>query len=124
MESKDIWYGFLEAGNKSSPVVIDASIDAGDNKIYLYNYVRNQFIEYAKAIVEPKLRALTPGDTSRDELDTAFKASRLAFSTTHKTGLWSDTQTTIDTSIKNKADATAEYDMADDDDIEDFIDDD
>jgi len=124
MSSKDIWYGVLEAGEKSSPVVLDSSIDASDNKIYLYNYVRDQFVEYAKAIVEPKLRELAAGDISIDELDTAFKAASLVSSTARKTRSWSDKQTTEAASAIKKDDDSAEFDIADDVDIEDFIDDD
>ena len=49
MSTKDIWYGYLDAGEKSSPVVRDASIDTSKNKIYLYNHARGEFVEYAQA---------------------------------------------------------------------------
>jgi len=92
MSSKEIWYGVLEAGEKTSPVVRDKSIDAGLNKIYLYNYVRNEFVEYAQAIVEPKLRELADGDISREELDNAFKSAYESFSSTHKVNAWAGTK--------------------------------
>ena len=85
MSTKDIWYGVLEAGDKSSPVVRDITMDAGQNRIYLYNYNRNQFIEYAQAIVEPKLRELFEGDISREELDKAFKVAYKSFTSARKT---------------------------------------
>ena len=91
MSSKEIWYGVLEAGEKTSPVVRDKSIDADMNKIYLYNYVRNQFVEYVQAIVEPKLRELAEGDISREELDNAFKSAYKSFSSTHKVNTWAGT---------------------------------
>ena len=116
MSANDIWYGVLEAGEKSSPVVLDSTIVASDNKIYLYNYIRDQFVEYAKAIVEPKLRELATGDISQDELDIAFKAATLVSSITRKAHSWSDTQTTVTISADSKNDDTDKFDMDDDDD--------
>lgn len=118
MSSKEIWYGVLEAGEKTSPVVRDKSIDAGLNRIYLYNYVRNQFVEYAQAIVEPKLRELTEGDISREELNKAFKSAYKSFSSTHKVNEWAGTNTTT-TPLKDEA--NEDIDLSDDND--EFIDD-
>jgi hypothetical protein len=92
MSSKDIWYGVLDAGEKTSPVVRDDTLDASQGKVWLYNHLRNQFIEYAAAIVEPKLRELTTGDISQKELDEAFKTARQAFSSSRKSSTWSDTK--------------------------------
>jgi len=122
MSAKDIWYGVLEAGEKSSPVVRDISLEAGQNKIYLYNYVRNQFIEYAQAIVEPKLRDLREGDISRDELDKAFKAAYQAFTSSRKVRTWSDSKPAA---VRAKDDDDdLDIDTSDDDFMEEFIDDD
>ena len=122
MSAKDIWYGMLEAGEKSSPVVHDTSLEAGQNKIYLYNYVRNQFIEYSQAIVESKLRELAEGDISRDELDRAFNAARQAFTSSRKVSTWSDSKPAAPRA-KDEDDDAFEFDMPDDDVIEYFIDD-
>ena len=92
MSSKDIWYGVLVAGEKTSPVVRDTTLDASEGKVWLYNHLRNQFIEYSKAIVEPKLRALTTGDVPQKKLDEAFKAALKAFSSSHKIRISSDTE--------------------------------
>ena len=116
MSSKNIWYGVLEAGEKSSPVVRDTTIDAGQNRIYLYNYNRNQFVEYAQAIVEPKLRELVEGDISREELDKAFKAAYKSFTSARKTSTLDNTKPAPPT----KQDE--DIDLSDDDD--EFIDDD
>ncbi|MDH5711175.1 MAG: hypothetical protein OEZ15_05875 [Gammaproteobacteria bacterium] len=124
MGAKDIWYGVLEAGEKSSPVVRDASLETGQNKIYLYNYVRNNFVEYSQAIVEPKLRELTEGDISQDKLDKAFKAARQAFLSSHKTRSWSDTKSTTSRVKRDEQEDEADIDITDDDEIEEFIDDD
>ena len=118
MSSKEIWYGVLEAGEKTSPVVRDTSIDAGQNKIYLYNYVRNQFVEYAQTIVEPKLRELAEGDISREELDNAFKSAYKSFSSTHKVNAWAGTKFATP---PVKDEANEDIDLSEDND--EFIDD-
>jgi hypothetical protein len=122
MSTKDIWYGVLEAGEKSSPVVRDASIDTSQNKVYLYNHVRGEFVEYAQAIVEPKLRDLTAEDISQDELDKAFRAARQKFASSHRTSALSDTQPAAKPAT-SKADDDYDIDEVDDD-LEEFIDDD
>jgi hypothetical protein len=124
MSAKDIWYGVLEAGEKTSPVVRDASLEAGQNRIYLYNYVRNQFIEYAQAIAEPKLRELTAEDVSQEELDKAFKAAFQAFLSSHKVRAWDDTKPTA-SPVKNEDDEDGiDIDASDFDEVDEFIDDD
>jgi len=123
MSANNIWYGVLEAGEKTSPVVRDSSLDASENKIYLYNYVRNQFIEYAQAIVEPKLRELTAGDISQDDLDKAFKAAYQAFSSSRKARTWTDRKPAT-SRVKDADDEEAmDLDMTDYGDVEEFIDD-
>ena len=125
MSEKNIWYGVLEAGEKSSPVVRDPSLEAGQNRIYLYNYVRNQFIEYSQAIAEPKLRDLTTGDISRDELDKAFKAAYQAFSSSHKIRTWSDTKPSAARAKSEDDEDAIDIDLSDyDDEVDEFIDDD
>lgn len=80
MSNNNIWYGFLEAGDKSSPVVRDLSLETENAKtVFLYNFARGIFLEYSLEIVEPKLRALKPGDISPEELENAFKAARKQF---------------------------------------------
>jgi hypothetical protein len=123
MSTSNIWYGVLEAGEKSSPVVRDFSMEGNAKRVYLYNYARNQFIEYSLAIVEPKLRELAEGDVSREELEKAFNTAYQAFTSSRKVSSWSDTKR--DTSnVKNEDDDDLDFDMSDDDDLEEFIDDD
>ena len=123
MSEKDIWYGVLEAGEKSSPVVRDNTLDASEGKVYLYNHSRNQFIEYAKAIVEPKLRELAAGDISRNDLDKAFRAALQDFNSSRKGRSWSDSKP-VARAVKNVQDDDIDIDMSDDDFEEEFIDDD
>ena len=58
-EISDIWYGYLEAGDKSSPVLIDPKLETGNAKtVYMYNLNSQRIIEYKREIAEPKLRTL------------------------------------------------------------------
>ncbi len=80
MANKNIWFGFLNAGRKSSPVVRDRSLEtSGTKTIFLYNHAKGGFLEYARELVEPKLRELTDDDTDVDELERAFREARKAF---------------------------------------------
>ncbi len=119
MSTNDIWYGVLEAGSKTSPVVRDLSMQASTNSIWLYNHVRNMFVEYTLAIVEPKLRELKAGDIDRAELDRAFKAARKDFAPTRKIRQWDDKPPAP--SLARKKD-DPEFEITDDD-AEEFIDD-
>ena len=122
MSAKDIWYGVLEAGEKTSPVVRDATLDASQGRVWLYNHLRNEFVEYAKAIVEPKLRELTTEDLPQKELDKAFTAARKAFSSTRNINTWSDIKPAAPP-VKNKdEDDELDIDIPDEDDIEEFDD--
>ncbi|MEW7978674.1 MAG: hypothetical protein G8D28_09855 [gamma proteobacterium symbiont of Phacoides pectinatus] len=84
MNSNNVWFGYLQAGDKSTPVVRDESIDSGSAKmIYLYNHARGQLLQYSREIVEPKLRELNPGEVDRKALEHSFQAARQAFASTH-----------------------------------------
>ena len=81
MGNGNIWYGFLQAGEKSSPVVRDPALETKSPKtVYLFNYMRGEFLEYSREIVEPKLRELNSDDVFVAELKRAFKAARKSFS--------------------------------------------
>lgn len=76
-----LWFGYLEAGNKSSAVVRDDRLDTGSRKtVFLFNFERKQIIEYTREIVEPKLRELKAAETKLvDELTAAYNEARRAF---------------------------------------------
>jgi hypothetical protein len=58
--SKALWFGYLEAGARSSAVVRDDRLDTGDPRtIYLFNKEKGRILEYRREIVEAKLRELT-----------------------------------------------------------------
>lgn len=59
MSESNFWYGHLDAGEKSSPVLMDRRLStANPNTIYVFNLQRSEIIEYRRDIIEPKLRDL------------------------------------------------------------------
>lgn len=76
------WYGFLDAGAKSSPVAMDPNLDTGNTAtVYLFNLQRNSILEYRRDLVEPKLREFEPSEEMVvDELQAAFVAALSGFS--------------------------------------------
>jgi hypothetical protein len=76
-----LWFGFLEAGEKGSPIILDRSLDVpGRSTIYLFNLKKDRFVEYRRDIVEPKLRELTADELGLiDELQKAYDLARPGF---------------------------------------------
>lgn len=76
-----LWFGFLEAGEKGSPVVRDLSMDTGNPAtIYLFNLKKGRILEYRREIVEPKLRELTDEETEvMSAMRKAFESARSGF---------------------------------------------
>lgn len=68
------WYGYLMAGERSSPVLRDNRLETGNPKtIYLFNLKRGE-------IIEKKLRELKPNVSKWiGELDTGYKKARCGF---------------------------------------------
>ncbi len=61
MREETVWYGYLEAGQKSTPIVLDRRLHTGhDETIYLFNFERGEILEYQRQIVEQKLQELNP----------------------------------------------------------------
>lgn len=77
-----LWFGFLEAGVKSSPVIMDSKLSTGNEAtLYLFNQNRNAIIEYRRDIVEAKLRTLKPEEGPLEkELSQAYKKALAGFS--------------------------------------------
>lgn len=124
MNKNNIWYGFLDAGGKSSAVVRDMSLDTEDSKtVYLYNLVRGNFIEYSREIVEPKLRQLKPGEISVEELDSAYKAARKTFNPGNGAKKWKEAvptkATAFATAVENSEEEDTQLDMDEWDDFPD-----
>jgi hypothetical protein len=73
MSEKYYWYGHLEAGAKSSPVLLDKRLDTGKaDTLYLFNLNRGEILEYKRTIIAPKLRKLGHADR---ELNKTLKAA-------------------------------------------------
>jgi hypothetical protein len=76
-----VWYGYLEAGNRSSAVIRDEKLETGSAKtLFLFNLERREILEYSRDIVEPKLRELKPAESNLiKELDAAYVEARRNF---------------------------------------------
>lgn len=81
MGDNTLWYGYLEAGERSSPVVMDNRLNTGDpTTVYLFNLQRGEIIEYKRAIAEPKLRELKGKEQEvLTELKSAYRKARNGF---------------------------------------------
>lgn len=81
MSEKDTWFGYLEAGAKSSPVLIDPGLSTGNTKtVYVFNLARRAILEYAREILDAKLRPLQATERSVvGELQAAYAQARVGF---------------------------------------------
>jgi len=81
MSKNGFWYGYLEAGDKSTAVLRDSELDTGNKKtVFLFNLARKQILEYTLAIVEPKLRGLKTSEQALiEEIDGAYPSARKGF---------------------------------------------
>lgn len=81
MSEKHYWCGYLEAGEKSSPVLRDSRIDTDNPEtVYLFNLKRNEILEYRRDIIEPKLRELNGEEQAlSSELQSAYGKVRSSF---------------------------------------------
>lgn len=80
-----LWYGYLEAGSRSSPVIRDERLETGSAKtLFLFNLERREILEYSREIVEPKLRELKSGEAKLiKDLDAAYAEARRNFKDRH-----------------------------------------
>lgn len=83
MSKSTIWYGFLDAGAKSTAVVIDERLNTGNpNTIYVFNFARGKILEYKREIAETKLREFRAEESAvLQELQSAFDRARREFRT-------------------------------------------
>ncbi len=81
MSDNTLWYGYLEAGERSSAVAMDNRLNTGDpTTVYIFNLQRGEIIEYKRAIVEPKLRELKGKEQELEgELKNAYRKARNGF---------------------------------------------
>ena len=134
-EMNDIWYGFLEAGEKSSPVLIDPKLDTGNSKtVYMYNLNSQRIIEYKREIAEPKLRTLSEQEAAvMNALKQGYDAIRMEFTPRNSVNVIAAVAASAAVSAKPKNSKNAnvdddtidEFDMDDGDiDFEDDMDED
>jgi hypothetical protein len=106
------WYGYLTAGERSSPVLRDNRLDTGNPKtIYMFNLKRGEIIEYALEIVEKKLRDLKQDESGLiGELDAGYKKARRGFKgrVTGKRSVMDDTIATL----RQAADSSKDGDIS------------
>jgi hypothetical protein len=110
-----LWYGHLEAGNRSSAVIRDERLDTGSRKtVFLFNLARGEILEYSRDVVEPKLRELKPSEAKTiKKLDAAYAEARRNFKDRRARPL----------NIPEKgASARRPVEPQEDDEIEEFID--
>lgn len=81
MSDNSLWFGFLEAGDKSTAVIMDHGLNTGNpDTVYIFNQSRGKILEYTRSIVEPKLRELGSQDTDAEaELRNAYLQARAGF---------------------------------------------
>lgn len=81
MSDEKLWFGYMDAGEKSAPVVMDSRLDTGvRSTVYLYNHRRGQILEYKREIIDPKLRELDGSDKKLlKELEAGYRAARKDF---------------------------------------------
>src|SRR3569623_1475921 len=73
MNDKQVGCGCLEAGTKSTAVVLDRTLYTNNPKtLNLFNLARGEILEYSRKIVEPKLRELKGKET---DLTTSLKSA-------------------------------------------------
>lgn len=86
MSKNAFWYGYLEAGTKSSAVLRDPSLESGSKKtLLLFNLARDEIIEYTREIVEPKLRELASSESDLvNALEGAYGSARQRFKGSRK----------------------------------------
>jgi hypothetical protein len=111
-----LWYGYLEAGNRSSPVIRDERLDTGSTKtVFLFNLERGEILEYSRDVVETKLRDLKPSEAKMiKKLDTAYAEVRRNFKDRRARPL---------NIPEHGSSARRPVETQDDDEIDEFIDD-
>jgi len=80
-KKSQLWFGILDAGKKTSPVVRDPTLETGDPQtIYLFNLNRGAIREYRVSIAQNLLRELTEDEQDLvGSLEEAFNVVRAGF---------------------------------------------
>ncbi len=79
MSNDRFWYGYLDAGDRSSPVLRDNTLDTHNPEtVYLFNLKRKEIIEYKREIVEARLKPLED-ESVIDDLTAAYMVASRDF---------------------------------------------
>ena len=81
MSDSQLQFKFLDAGAKSSAVILDPNLHTSNEQtLYLYHHQRGQIIEYRRDIVEAKLRELNSEEEQEAAtLQQAYQQVRASF---------------------------------------------
>ncbi|MDH5257081.1 MAG: hypothetical protein OEX07_03705 [Gammaproteobacteria bacterium] len=117
MSNQKLWFGFLEAGVKSSPVVRSSKIDPGrPDNMYLYNLNADAILLYKTSIVESKLRDLSPAEEKEfmSKLESGFKKASKDFKCPSTVKLYStSSKTPAKTETSSNTSDTSAFDVDD-----------
>ncbi|CAH9017919.1 hypothetical protein [Candidatus Nitrosacidococcus sp. I8] len=82
IDDKALWYGYLNSGEKSTPIVLDYELHTGsDETIYLFNFKKGAILEYRRTIVEEKMEELDENEADlTKELKKSYLAAKESFS--------------------------------------------
>ena len=85
MSTKRFWFGFLEAGERSSAVLRDDTLKTGNPETaYIFNLQRKEILEYKLDIVQPRLKELDDESTI-SELTAAYAVCKKDFKPRNQT---------------------------------------
>lgn len=119
MSQASLWFGYLDIGEKSSPVAKNPILCTGKpDTVYLFNLKRNEIIEYKTAIVAPKLRELSKDEADiKKELKKAFTKAAKTFTPRLKAQTSPENiPTQAKSQKKEKEEALAGIELGDEDD--------
>lgn len=99
---------------------MDPKLDTGDpNTLYIFNFNRNQIIEYKRDIIEPKLRVLSEQEAkTADEIKKAYTKARKEFTPRRATGKGAAAPATAATKPPEIMEANLEENIPADDDLD------
>ena len=120
---KQLWVGELRTPRGNTVVFRDGQLpDASPGRIYMYNTVRNNIVEYVEDIVKPNLHELDDAQVkgALEQFGAAWQAARADFMEKHQSRI--DLSKVPDTSPPKKVKPIPEPEdiIGDDDDIDVF----
>jgi hypothetical protein len=104
MSKDSLWFGYLEIGEKSTPVALEPRLNTSNPEtLYLFHFQRNEFVEYKRDIVKTKLRDFTEDEADlNQEVKQAYIKAVKEFTPRGKTLAIPDKQTSKPAPAKKK----------------------